>query len=145
MNLKELREIIEMFESADICELEMERQGVRIKLRKTGASHVPAPQKVSPTEETISAEKSKKEDEGANLSEIQSPIVGTFYQASTPDAEPFVKEGDKVTEGQVICIIEAMKVMNEIKAEVSGQVNKILVENGQAIEFGQPLFLIEVG
>ncbi len=143
MNLKELREIIEMFENADICELEMERQGVRIKLSKTGAPQAPSPQKAPHAEETISVEKSEKEGEGANLTEIQAPIVGTFYQTSAPDAEPFVKEGDNITKGDVICLIEAMKIMNEIKAEVSGRVNKILAENGQAIEFGQPLFLIE--
>ncbi len=144
MNLKELKEIIEMFESSDIYEMEMERQGVRIKLRKGDSSRVEVSDAPFPAEKPDTAKKSDaKSGEGPNLAEIQSPIVGTFYSAPAPDAEPFVKEGDEVQEGDVVCIIEAMKIMNEIKAEVSGRVNKILAENGQAIEFGQPLFLIE--
>ena len=72
-------------------------------------------------------------------------MVGTFYRAPAPDAEPYVEEGDEITEGQVVCIIEAMKLMNEVKAEVSGRVVKMLVESGQPVEFGQPLFLVQSG
>ena len=74
---------------------------------------------------------------------VEAPMVGTFYRASSPTAEPYVREGDVVKEGQIVCIIEAMKLMNEIEAKVAGRVAKILVENGQAVEYGQPLFLIE--
>ena len=79
-----------------------------------------------------------------NLIEVKSPMVGTFYRAPAPDADPFVKEGDEVEKEQIICIIEAMKLMNEIKSELSGRIKKILVESGQAVEFNQPLFVIEV-
>jgi acetyl-CoA carboxylase biotin carboxyl carrier protein len=74
---------------------------------------------------------------------LESPMVGTFYRASSPTADPYVREGDVVKEGQIVCIIEAMKLMNEIEAKVAGRIAKILVENGQAVEYGQPLFLIE--
>ena len=79
----------------------------------------------------------------ANTIPVEAPMVGTFYRASAPDAEPYVREGDIVKEGQIVCIIEAMKLMNEIEARASGRIAKILVENGQAVEYGQPLFLIE--
>jgi acetyl-CoA carboxylase biotin carboxyl carrier protein len=78
-----------------------------------------------------------------NLATIEAPMVGTFYRASSPTAEPYVREGDMVKEGQIVCIIEAMKLMNEIEAKVAGKVAKILTDNGQPVEFGQPLFLIE--
>ena len=74
---------------------------------------------------------------------VEAPMVGTFYRASAPTAEPYVREGDAVKEGQIVCVIEAMKLMNEIEAKVAGRVAKILVENGHAVEYGQPLFLIE--
>ena len=80
----------------------------------------------------------------SNLLDVTSPMVGTFYLASSPDAEPFVRVGDRVTEDSTLCILEAMKVMNEIKAELSGSVVEILAQNGQPVEFGQPLFVIEV-
>ena len=79
----------------------------------------------------------------ANMVTVEAPMVGTFYRASAPTAEPYVREGDAVKEGQIVCIIEAMKLMNEIEAKVAGRVAKILVENGHAVEYGQPLFLIE--
>jgi len=84
----------------------------------------------------------QKEEE--MLHTITSPLVGTFYRASSPDAPPFVEVGAKVEKGQVLCIIEAMKIMNEIESDVSGVIKKILVENGQPVEYGEPLFLIEV-
>ncbi len=79
----------------------------------------------------------------ANLKKIESPIVGTFYAAPSPNAEPFAKVGDHVDDNKVVCIVEAMKVMNEVKSEIRGTIKKVLVENGQAVEFGQPLFLVE--
>ena len=78
-----------------------------------------------------------------NMVTVEAPMVGTFYRASSPTADPYVREGDVVKEGQIVCIIEAMKLMNEIEAKVAGRVAKVLVENGQAVEYGQPLFLIE--
>ena len=144
MNLKELKEIIAMFEEANISELDVERQGVKIRLKKgvTGEisqQHVVVPSQVSPAEKVKEGEVKE-----GNLVDVKSPMVGTFYTAPAPDADPFVKEGDEIEKGQVICIIEAMKTMNEIKSELSGLIKKILVENGQAVEFNQPLFVIEV-
>jgi acetyl-CoA carboxylase biotin carboxyl carrier protein len=81
----------------------------------------------------------------AGLVVIESPMVGTFYRASSPTAEPYVREGDTIKQGQIVCIIEAMKLMNEIEAKASGRIAKVLVENGQPVEYGQPLFLIDPG
>ncbi len=109
----------------------------------------PAPQPAAPEaapaqpEAPAKPEEKGTESECANCVEITAPIVGTFYRAPAPDAEPFVKEGDRVEKGQVVCIIEAMKLFNEIESEVSGIVRKILVENAEPVEYGQPLFLIE--
>ncbi len=144
MNLKELKEIIALFEEANISELDVERQGVKIRLKKgvTGEviqQHVVVPSQVSPLEKVKEGE--IKEE---NLVEIKSPMVGTYYTAPAPDADLFVREGEEIEKGQVICVIEAMKLMNEIKSEVDGRIKNILVENGQAVEFNQPLFLIEV-
>ncbi len=144
MNLKELKEIIALFEEANISELDVERQGVKIRLKKgvTGEviqQHVAVPSQSSPLGNVKEGE--IKEE---NLVEIKSPMVGTYYTSPAPDADLFVREGEEIEKGQVICIIEAMKLMNEIKSEVDGRIKKILVENGQAVEFNQPLFLIEV-
>ena len=143
MNLKELREIIAIFEEANISELDVERQGMKIRLKKgTGGtevsqSRVDIPSGTAPP----FPEPEKKQVE--KHTEIKSPMVGTFYRTPAPDVGPFVEEGDEIEEGQIICIIEAMKLMNEIKSEVRGRIKEILVENGQAVEFNQPIFLVE--
>ncbi|NOX98062.1 MAG: acetyl-CoA carboxylase biotin carboxyl carrier protein [Nitrospirae bacterium] len=148
MNLKELREIITIFEKADISELDLEREGMRIKLKKGFSPEVTALSQslggeVPKMVESVSPEREKKESPEKRLTEIASPMVGTFYRAPSPEAKPFVEEGDEIEEGQVICIIEAMKLMNEIKSEVKGRVVKILRENGHPVEFGQVLFMVE--
>ncbi len=148
MNLKELKEIIAIFESADISELDLEREGMRIKLRKGLSPEVTAlsPSLKGENSKTVSSaplEDMKGELSQESLVEISSPMVGTFYRSSSPAAKPFVEEGEEIKEGQVICIIEAMKLMNEIKSEVNGRIVKISVENGHPVEFGQVLFMIE--
>lgn len=156
MNLKELREIIAIFERADISELDLEREGMRIKLKKGLSPEVTVPPsslkgEAGETVVPVSVEKAEGEafpepdrgQAGKGLVEISSPMVGTFYQAPSPEARPFVEEGDEINEGQVICIIEAMKLMNEIKSEVKGRLVRILVENGHPVEFGQALFMVE--
>ncbi len=142
MNLKELKEIIALFEQADISELDVERQGVKIRLKK-GAETEP-PIRHQPQAQPEAAPLPEEKPAGKNTVEIKSPMVGTFYRSPAPDAAPFLEEGEEVREGQVICIIEAMKLMNEIKSEVSGRIKKMLVENGQPVEFDQPLFLVEI-
>ncbi len=128
----------------NLAELEVEAGGTRIRVVR---EHAPAS---TPAErgELVAAGRVERhpaaEDMAAatNLVTIEAPMVGTFYRASAPDAAPFVNEGDIIKDDQVLCIIEAMKLMNEIEAKVAGRIQKILVENGQPVEYGQPLFLI---
>ncbi|MCS6869029.1 acetyl-CoA carboxylase biotin carboxyl carrier protein, partial [Thermus sp.] len=104
----------------------------------------PAPAEAAPPPAPAEPPKRERAEEAcAGCVEVKAPIVGTFYRAPAPDAPPYVKEGDRVEKGQVLCIIEAMKLMNEIESEVSGVVKKILVQNGEPVEYGQPLFLIQ--
>jgi len=157
MNIKEIKELIEVVSQHGITDLEVERSGVKVRIRKEGqpvvVSSVPAhstyafptgyPPAAAPIVEGASAGAPPvpvppNEDEG--LLNVRSPIVGTFYRSPNPEAEPFVKAGDTVEPGRVLCIIEAMKLMNEIEAEVSGEVVRIYVENGEPVEFGQALF-----
>ena len=148
MNIKELREIIEIFENSRITEMDLERQGVRISLKKGAGDASPEIRLEAVRAEAgdmSAAESGEAPGQPADESsfEIRTPMVGTFYRTPAPDAEPFVEEGDVIREGDVICIIEAMKLMNEIKSEINGKVVKVLVDNGQAVEFNQPLFLVE--
>ena len=150
MNLKEIKEMINLMNENNLVELEVERDGLKIRLKKGRGVEVeeveeveevapPLPQKAPPAEERVGVKR-----EVANIIEIKAPMVGTFYRAPSPDAEPFVEVGSKIEEDQVICIIEAMKLMNEIKSGVKGKVLEVLVENGEAVEFDQPLFRVEV-
>ncbi|MEK6690921.1 MAG: acetyl-CoA carboxylase biotin carboxyl carrier protein [Nitrospirota bacterium] len=146
MNLKELKDLIALIQGTDINELEIERAGSRVKIkRREGVV------KKEVETEKVKIEPSMKEvtkgvediPEKERVITVTSPIVGTFYRSSSPESKPFVEEGDGVKKGQVLCIIEAMKLMNEIEAEVDGKVVKILIENGHPVEYGEPLFLIE--
>ena len=145
MNQRELRRLADLLRDYGLTEVEVEREGVRVRLRREPAapaapsagSAVVAPAAASPV---VSAEPAASE---AHLLTIEAPMVGTFYRAPSPDAQPFVRDGDRVKKGQVVCIIEAMKLMNEIESKVAGRVVKVLVENAQPVEYGQPLFLVE--
>lgn len=165
MNEKEIKKLIKIVEDSEIDQLEVSRWGKKIKItRRISGSNghsegspvfqmaapmpvaaIPpsaasaAPATSAPTATVDSAPPSADK----NYIEIKSPMVGTFYAAPAPDARPYTKVGDRVSVGQVVCIIEAMKLMNEIEAEISGTVAKILVENTQPVEFGQVLFLID--
>jgi acetyl-CoA carboxylase biotin carboxyl carrier protein len=154
LNMQELRELAELVNEHGFTDFEFENENIRIRLSKTAAPQfvqavqpaassapVAAPQTSASTAalaETVPAEAPVDADEG--LFKITSPIVGTFYRSPSPDKDPYVKEGDKVSESTTVCIVEAMKLMNEIQAETSGEVVKIYVENGQPVEYGQPLF-----
>jgi acetyl-CoA carboxylase biotin carboxyl carrier protein len=143
MELEDLKSIIELLKETDITELLVEKEGtkVRIKREKMFPSiEIPSP-KAHVTRETVIEE--VLEEETQRLITVTSPIVGTFYRSPSPDAQPFVDTGQKIKKGQVLCIIEAMKLMNEIESEVDGVVVKGLVDNGQPVEYGEPLFLIE--
>jgi acetyl-CoA carboxylase biotin carboxyl carrier protein len=142
MDLKELKALLRLMEGADVEELEVEEGGRRVRIRRRG-SPVPAAAPLplaAPAPASTVRPAAAGDDEG--LIPITAPMVGTFYRAPAPGADPYVKEGDLVQRGTVVCIIEAMKLMNEIEAEAKGRVAKILAENGQPVEFGQTLFLL---
>jgi acetyl-CoA carboxylase biotin carboxyl carrier protein len=155
MDLKELEALIDLFESKSIAELEYEDEGRRIVLRKAAPQpapvpqvvHAPAPQVAVPQPVAVdqegvpAAHKSVLTDD--KLVAVESPMVGTFYRAPAPGTKPYVEEGDSIGKGQVLCIVEAMKLMNEIEAEFEGRIVSIMVENAQPVEYGEPLFLIE--
>ncbi len=142
-----IEEMLQLMESRGLVELEMEHQGLRIRLKKAVSS--PAPQVVEyVTGLPQAASRSAAPTSGQAAEEghrviIKSPMVGTFYRAPASDAPPFVEVGQDLDVGQVVCIVEAMKLMNEIKSEVAGRIVDILVQNGDPIEFGQPLFAVE--
>ncbi|MDH3215575.1 MAG: acetyl-CoA carboxylase biotin carboxyl carrier protein [Candidatus Krumholzibacteria bacterium] len=148
MRREEIEDLIRLVEESNISELEIceGRKKVRIAKGLPGIAHTSASSnqgsaQVSspiPLEQPAASEKL-----ASNLKEIISPMVGTFYRAPAPDADPFVDVGQPVAVGQTVCIVEAMKLMNEIGAELNGTVREVLVENGQPVEFGQPLFLVE--
>src|SRR5579863_3722621 len=162
MNQKELKELIEFLIEKDIAEFELERGDVKVKVKRAGeqspAAHdpryfavhsapmsVPSPAPVAVPQAPAAAAPTAKEQAAssrAGLHIVKSPIVGTFYESPSPGSPPFVKNGDKVTAGQVLCIVEAMKLMNEIEADVAGEIVERLVNNGQPIEYGQELFTI---
>lgn len=145
MDLKKVKELIDLMKDNDLIEVEVEDGDSKIHLKGPGSAapmmqQVPmaAPVAAAPA---AGAAPAAVADDG--LEKIESPMVGTFYQASSPDAEPYVKAGDKVTPETVVCIIEAMKVMNEIKAETTGTIAEVCCKDGQAIEYGQTLFKIQ--
>ena len=146
MNVKELKEMITLMNENGLTEIEVEREGQRIRLKKgfSGMPEVTQERVFTPPQPTSAAAPAKEpETVKSNLIEIKAPMVGTFYRAPAPDAPSFAEKGDMIEPGQVVCIIEAMKLMNEIKSEVKGKVVDILVENAQPVEFGHVLFLIE--
>ncbi|MBB3127558.1 acetyl-CoA carboxylase biotin carboxyl carrier protein [Paenibacillus rhizosphaerae] len=160
--LNEIKELIKLVDETSVHELELESEGARLSIRKPGKTEVvsvqaapqfvqapaaqPAPQYVQAPADNAQAPaagQAAAPDAASSLHKIVSPMVGTFYKASSPDAAPFVSVGDRVDEKTTVCIIEAMKLMNELEAEVKGTIVEILAENGQLVEFGQPLFLVK--
>jgi acetyl-CoA carboxylase biotin carboxyl carrier protein len=155
LDLQQLDKIVSMMVENDLVEVELINGDDKIHLKRPKparqtfvtaappqvmpASQIPAPQQAQPAPEQKTSETQKTDE---SLIDVQSPIVGTFYAAPSPDSEPFVKVGDRVSPDTVVCIVEAMKVMNEIKAETSGIIAEVVVENGQAVEYGQVLFKV---
>ena len=154
---EKIRELLEMMEEFDLIEVEVKDGEREIRLRK-GKDEVPlaafgppvaysaavAPQDPAGAPSKAASQGAPGAAKDPDLVEFKSPMVGTFYRAPSPESPPYVTEGDRVNKDTVLCIIEAMKVMNEIKAEMNGEIVEILVENGEAVEFEQPLFLIRV-
>ena len=142
VDIESLRQLLALMSEHDLAELEIEQEDLVVRLRKGGAAVVPVAAPVAAAPAAIPSAAPAAEAETAKLPTINSPMVGTFYAAPSPEAPPFVKVGDHVTEDTVVCVIEAMKVFNEIRAEMSGTVEKILGKNAAAVEFGQPLFVV---
>lgn len=138
IDLTKIKDLIKLMEDHDLTAFELEDSGFKVRLEKGGNQEqiVAAPQPV------IAEEKAPEKIVAEDTEEISSPMVGTFYKSASPDADPYVKVGDSVDEGTVICIIEAMKVMNQIKADKSGVIQRILVDDATPVEFGQGLFVI---
>ena len=147
MEINEIKEIIKLFSSSNVDQLEIDKEGLSLKLGKDKTSVVSAPvEVVVPTAAAVSSPVAPPEDaEDTDLFIVTSPIVGTYYRAPSPDADPFVDVGSRVKKGQTLCIVEAMKLMNEIQAEQSGEVVKFFADNGEGVEYGQPLIGIKVG
>ena len=164
MQYKEIKELIEIFEKTDLNDMEVQLDNARIRLNRGPVSpwagipvapqspvmavpesmpaKVEVSQEASVAAETSEAEREPvQEDKGGLV--IKAPIVGTFYQSSAPNEEPYVKVGDTVSKGDVVCIIEAMKFMNEVNSDVSGTITEILVKDGEFVEFGQELFRLK--
>ncbi|APB75370.1 MULTISPECIES: acetyl-CoA carboxylase biotin carboxyl carrier protein [Paenibacillus] len=156
--LSEIKELIKLVDETSVHELEIENEGTRLLIRKPGKSEIVtvqapvatpayavAPQAVIPNPQVQSdvGLAGEPREYASNLHKIVSPMVGTFYSSSSPDTAPYVSIGSKVGEKTTVCIIEAMKLMNELEAEVKGEIVEILAENGQLVEYGQPLFLVK--
>ncbi|MEK9198640.1 acetyl-CoA carboxylase biotin carboxyl carrier protein [Ureibacillus sp. 179-F W5.1 NHS] len=164
--VQELREIIKLVDGSSIDEFVYEHDGAKLKLKKNNGvvtevvapkvetapvvqQPAPAPVAVEPVVETTKEEVKVEEKtapvtvDQSSLHKITSPMVGTFYQAPSPDQPPYVKVGDKVGEETIVCIVEAMKLFNEIEAEIKGEIVEVLVKDGQLVEYGQPLFLVK--
>jgi len=157
MDLDLIKKLVKIVDASSITDLEIEENGTKVKIAKkirsahdvsqipvSVASHQPVVQAESSNTAEISKPKEENETTSDNLHEIRSPIVGTFYRAPAPDADSYVQVGSVVSPGSVLCIVEAMKLMNEIESDISGKIVKILVENGKPVEYNQPLFLIEL-
>lgn len=165
LKIQEIREIIKLIDSSSIDEFSLNEEGTKLKLKKNAGQVVvaEAPKAVAQAVDPVAAPAAAPKAEvapaapkaeaapapkaevaaDANLHKIVSPMVGTFYQSPSPDADVFVKVGDKVGEETVVCIVEAMKLFNEIEAEVTGEIVEILVKDGELVEYGQPLFLVK--
>jgi len=162
MDVRELKALLNLMQEHGLVELEIEDKKGKVRLVRTTAAmhdHQPSNDAASPAPSKPPAAKGQRKVTAATVDKpppggielqanqklVESPMVGTFYRAASPDADPFVEEGTNVRKGQPLCIIEAMKMMNEIEADTAGRVVSILVENGNPVEYGQPLMILEVG
>ncbi|HRI47970.1 MAG TPA: acetyl-CoA carboxylase biotin carboxyl carrier protein [Ignavibacteriaceae bacterium] len=154
MDYNLIKRLVKLVESSEVTELELEEDNQYIRISKKVKTQAVAYQPQFPVatqqiqssqskEVEVEAKTTPKEESKANVHEVLSPMVGTFYRAPAPDADSYVKVGDSVSAGSILCIVEAMKLMNEIESDVSGKIVKILVENGKPVEYNQPLFLIQ--
>lgn len=159
MKIKEIRDLIDFISQSELNEVNIETTDFKISVKKSPDIHVSSSEMVIPNtnsnkdpvissavdhdQESIDSSVEINQEGKKNLKEIKSPMIGTFYRAPNPESPSFVEPGDKIKQGQTVCIIEAMKLFNEIEAEISGTIIEILVENATPVEFDQPLFLVE--
>lgn len=143
-NLEQLRELLKILNETDITELTLESGDLKLSVRKSDTPVVPVPMAVSSPPMAVPSPPEVPVPDNRKLVDIVSPMVGTFYRSPAPDEPPFVELGESVKRGQTVCIVEAMKLMNEIEADSAGTIAEILVENAQPIEFGQVLMRIEI-
>ena len=153
MDIRKVKKLIELLEESGISELEINEGEESVRISRYGSTPPPAPASyaaapAAPTPATAApspaaADTESAEEELPSGHVVTSPMVGTFYSASSPGAKPFVNIGDSVTEGETVCIVEAMKILNQIEADASGTIKAVLVENAQPVEYGQPLMIIE--
>jgi len=152
MDIRKVKKLIELLEESGIAELEINEGEESVRISRYSSSPAPAPVSyaapaapapAAAAPAATAAEESSDEDSLPSGHVVKSPMVGTYYSASSPGSKPFVSVGDSVTEGETVCIVEAMKILNQIEADVSGIVKAILVENAQPVEYGQPLMIIE--
>jgi len=145
LDIDQLRELADLAIEKNLAEIEIEQHGVTVRIRRPEAHVVAAPMAVGPAAHVVAAAgdaSAEPVSAYADAHMITSPMVGTFYTAAEPGADPFVQVGDQVTAGQTLCIVEAMKLMNEIAADIDGEVIAVLQENGQPVEYGQELFAV---
>jgi len=160
VDFKDIKKIVELMDEHGLSQFKLEQDETKLELKKGGELDVQAVQQLLASAPAMqpaqpaaappapAAPQAQTPDDGslpAGVEEVTSPMVGTYYSAPSPDSEPFVKVGDKIAADTTVCIVEAMKVMNEIKAEISGEVMEVLVENGSAVQFGEPLLLVKTG
>ena len=149
MKIKEIQEIINFIKKSDLDDVSIETESIKIRVKKNNGNYtsVKTPKKVNAPRQEIPVERPekeiKKEETTNNNTIIKSPMIGTFYRSPNPESDPFVSEGDSIKVGQTICIVEAMKLFNDIESEVSGKIVKILVDDNSPVEFDQPLFEID--
>ena len=153
MNIKKIKELVELMNENGLSEIEIEEEGLKVKLSKRGSGYVEQmtypmtsqqmPQGMPPSQQQGAGQGTSEADAESKLKAINTPMVGTFYRSASPEDDAYVEVGDTVKKGDVICIIEAMKLMNEIKAEFDCKISKIAVQNAEAVEYGQTLFLVE--
>ncbi len=137
---KDIQELVEILAEQNLNEIEVQRGDWRIRIRRDAGASAPAPSSAGSGQapDTVAGSAAME-----SLLTVTSPVVGTFYRSSSPETEPYVQEGDLVSRGQVLCLVETMKLMNEIESEVDGRIVKVLVDNEAGVEYGQPLFVIE--
>jgi acetyl-CoA carboxylase biotin carboxyl carrier protein len=158
MELKDIQSLVKLVSNSTVDELSVEKKDFKINIKKNAPNVVaaapmaapqavqvqaPAPQPAAPQAKTADGSEATKAESTSNQLEVKSPMIGTFYRKPSPDKPNFVEVGDEIKKGQVVCIIEAMKLFNEIESEVSGKVVKILVDDSEPVEYDQPLFLVE--